>query len=184
MTEPEPTTPEGTTLVTPRMLEVQGEWTEPVSCLPIEASDIRRWAIAVYWPEPPPPLYWDKDYAQTTRWGEIIAPRDFNPFAWPIVRPETLDFWLIDSILPQRARGSSEGQSEVTVGNRGMNGGQMDEHGVVMRPGDVITQRSRLLDWKERHTSLGHTIFTRTEHLWENQDGAMVKRRINTLIRY
>ena len=28
---------------------------------------------------------WLKD--ATTRWGGIIAPREFNPFAWPAIRP-------------------------------------------------------------------------------------------------
>ena len=55
---------------------------------PISESDIRKWAIAVYWPETPPRQFWDAEYARTTRWGGIVAPEEFNPFAWPIERKE------------------------------------------------------------------------------------------------
>ena len=60
---------------------------------PIAASDIRKWAIAVYYPEIPPRLFWDEDYAATSRFGGIVAPEEFNPFAWitrdpgPTMRP-------------------------------------------------------------------------------------------------
>ena len=33
---------------------------------PISESDIRRWAIAVYYPAEPPRLYWDAEYAKNT----------------------------------------------------------------------------------------------------------------------
>src|SRR3954469_16209252 len=49
---------------------------------PVSASDIRRWAIAVYYPEPPPRHFVDEDYARTTPFGGIVAPEEFNPFAW------------------------------------------------------------------------------------------------------
>src|SRR5436305_14710669 len=49
---------------------------------PISTSDIRKWAQAVYYPEPPPRLYWDEAYAATTKHGGMVAPEDFNPFAW------------------------------------------------------------------------------------------------------
>ena len=168
------------TLVTPRMRELQGVWSEPIRSHPIEVSDIRKWALATYWPEQPPRIYWDEDYARTTRWGGIIAPRDFNPFAWPLDRPPTMDFWAIDAVLPL----PPPAMAEVSAGSRGMNGGQVDTFGVVLRPGDVATQQCRLLDWKERETRLGLTMFTRAEHRWVNQRGELIKQRVNTLIRY
>ena len=36
---------------------------------PITDSDIRRWAIAVYYPEPAPRLFWDAEYAAGTCTG-------------------------------------------------------------------------------------------------------------------
>ncbi|MYB42436.1 MAG: MaoC family dehydratase, partial [Chloroflexi bacterium] len=75
------------TLVTEEMIEAKGVWGDEDTSHPVTESDIRKWAIATYWPDKPPPLYWDDDYARGTKWGGIIAPRDFNPFAWPVDRP-------------------------------------------------------------------------------------------------
>jgi hypothetical protein len=69
-------------------------------------------------------------------------------------------------------------------GRRGMNGGQVDTYGEPMRPGDVITSRSRLRDWDERETRLGLTLFSFSETEWRNQDDALVKVRVATAIRY
>ena len=65
-----------------------------------------------------------------------------------------------------------------------MNGGQVETFGVPIRPGDVITARTRLKDWNERTTRLGLTLFTNTETEWRNQKGEHVKTRISTGIRY
>lgn len=154
-------------LVTPDMIERKGVWVDERVSPPIAASDIRKWAIAVYWPEKPPAVFWDDEYAKTTKWGGIIAPQDFNPFAWPVDRP---------------ARATNA--ANAGRGGRNMNGGQTDTYGVPQRPGDVITTRSRLSDWNERQTRLGQTLFVFNETEWRNQNGELVKRRISTGIRY
>ena len=74
------------TLISAEMEAAKGKWGEPRTSPPISASDIRKWAIATYWPDTPPAIYWDEDYARTTRWGGLVAPPDFNPFAWPVKR--------------------------------------------------------------------------------------------------
>ena len=160
-------TTEEETLVTAEMLERKGVWGESRVSPPISESDIRKWAIASYWPETPPRLFWDADYAASTTWGGLIAPQDFNPFAWPIDRPP------IQSMADRSSRG-----------NRGMNGGQVETFGVPMRPGDVITARSRLKEWNERTTRLGLTLFSFTELEWRNQRDELVKTRISTGIRF
>jgi len=171
------TEPEGETLVTREMLERKGVWGSTRVSPPVSESDIRKWAIAVYWPETPARIYWDVDYAATTRWGTIIAPRDFNPFAWPIVEAR--------AERPARERATADGdKGRSNKGRRGMNGGQVDTYGVPMRLGDVITSRSRLRDWDERETRLGLTLFSFSETEWRNQDSALVKLRVATAIRY
>ena len=75
------------TLVTKDMEERKGVWGEERTAPPVSESDIRKWGIASYWPEQPPRIFWDEAYAKGTRWGGIIAPNDFNPFAWPVDRP-------------------------------------------------------------------------------------------------
>ena len=73
------TEPEDETLVTPEMLERQGVWGSVRVSPPVSESDIRKWAIAVYWPETPPRIYWDVDYAATTRWGDDHRPARLQP---------------------------------------------------------------------------------------------------------
>ncbi len=153
-------------LVTPEMEARRGLWGLPRASLPIERYDIRVWAIAAYWPAAAPRLYWDEEYATGTRWGGIVAPQDFNPFGWPV----------------GARRDPPEGFS--APGVPAINGGQSDEYGVPMRPGDWITKRSRLLEWRERETRMGPTLFITTEVLWLNQRGAFVRRRLSSNIRY
>ena len=157
------------TLVSPAMHESKGVWSREFVSFPIALSDIRKWAIAVYWPETPPRLFWDEEYAGTTRWGGIIAPQDFNPFAWPIKTEMPLER------LAPRSHGK---------GSRGMNGGQIDTYFEVMRPGDVIRARHRLRDWNEATTRFGLTLFMYTETEWWNQHDKLVKRHVQIFIRY
>jgi acyl dehydratase len=157
------------TLVTPEMHDRKGVWGNERVSPPVSESDIRKWAIATYWPEKPPAIHWDEDYAKTTQWGGIIAPPDFNPFAWPVERPQR----------PASGGGGARGR-----GRTGLNGGQTDTYGVPMRPGDVVTSKSRLKDWNEREGRMGLTLYTFTETEWRNQNDELVRTRISTGIRY
>ena len=159
-----------TTLVTDEMRQRRDAWSEPIVSRPVSLNDIVKWAIAVYWPERPPPLFWDEDYARTTRFGGLIAPQDFNPFAWPVDRPP-----------PPKGQ---EGATTAGVGQRVMNGGQTDTFGVPMRPGDVIRSSEALVNWEEREGRLGLTLFSYREIRWTNQDDGLVKSRIAVRIRY
>lgn len=160
------------TLVTEDMVARKGVWGAERVSPPISESDIRKWAIAVFWPEQPPPIFWDAAYATNTRWGGIIAPPDFNPFAWPVEPPRRKEkVKAAEGAAPKR---------RLQV----MNGGQVDTYGPPMRPGDVITARNRLRDWEERETRLGLTLFSYSEDEWHNQHGELVKRRVSTMIRY
>lgn len=152
------------TLVNQAMIDARDQWSDPVAAPPVSLSDIRKWAIAVYWPDTPPRVYWDEDYAKTTKYGEIIAPQDFNPFAWPVEQSA-------------RAPRPTEG-----IGTQAMNGGQVDTFGVPQRPGDVVSTTTALVDWNERTTRLGLTLFAVTEVRWTNQKGELVKSRQSTSI--
>ncbi len=145
---------------------------------PIAESDIRRWAIATYWPEKPPRIYWDVEYARTTKHGGIVGPPDFNPFAWPVERVQP------GRAAMRTAEGGRGRDGKSRKGMNAMNGGQTDTYGVPMRPGDVIKSRTRLVDWKERQGRLGLTLYTFTETEWTNQHGELVRRRISTGIQY
>ncbi len=147
---------------------------------PISASDIRKWAIAVYYPEDPPRLFWDEDYAATTVHGGIVAPEDFNPFAWMAADPPGI-----------RRAGDGGGVTlEATLGLEppkttfNLNGGLEVTYGARMRPGDVITAVSSLSGYQERQGRLGLMLFTTQSDRWTNQDGVLVKSSSMTLIRY
>jgi hypothetical protein len=157
--------------VSQEMLDRRNVWSPPRTSPPISVSDIRKWAIAVYWPEEPPRLYWDEEYAKTTHWGGIIAPQDFNPFAWPVEQKDN-----VRNAAPVRVN------SERPL--TGMNGGQTDTYGVPMRPGDVITTRSALVDWEENEGRLGLTLYIYNEIRWTNQKDELVKTRRSVAIRY
>jgi hypothetical protein len=157
------------TLVTPQLEAQKGVWTAEQVSDPISASDIRKWAIAVYWGETPPRIYWDEQYAKSTRWGGIVAPEDFNPFAWPIRTPPPPPFL---GPLPSGRRGNA------------LNGGVVDTLGVKMRPGDVITSRMRVTHWEERQGRNGLTLYMYVETQWTNQKDEIVKTRVVTIIRY
>jgi hypothetical protein len=159
------------TLVTREFARQRGVWSEPRTAPPIGLTEIRRWAIAVYWPDHPPRIFWDQDYALGTRYGGVIAPWDFNPFAWPLERPP----------LPP---GFGSMDQDAPSGQRLLNGGYTDRFGAPMRPGDSITEISALISWEERKTSLGLTLFSHFEYRWTNQNNRLVKERTKTFIRY
>jgi MaoC dehydratase-like protein len=156
-------------LVTPELEALKDVWTDHKTSFPISESDIRRWAIAAYYPEPPPRLFWDAEYAASTRWGGIVAPEDFNPFAWPIPTGDETD----------------AASSIVRVGSGAvMNGGQADVFGVRMRPGDLITSRRRLAKFEERQTKSALMLFSYYETEWRNQHDEVVKTRTGTVIQF
>ena len=170
-----------TTHISEAMLGAVGTELERRVSYPISASDIRRWAVAVYYPEEPPRLFWDERYAAGTRYKGIVAPEDFNPFAWMSAEPPG---------IPPRQRPNDPNMTEIRLGIPGpglafqLNGGLETEYGVRMRPGDVITSVQRLGGYHEREGRLGRMLFTVMESTWTNQDGELVKRTENTLIRY
>jgi hypothetical protein len=136
---------------------------------PISESDIRKWAIAVYWPETPPRQFWDAAYARKTRWGGIVAPQEFNPFAWPIERREATRL------------GGPLGKGP---GQRGLNGGSEAQYHEPMRPGDVIRSGTKLIEVYEKTGRLGLMMFLINETTWTNQHGDLVKVDRKTSIRY
>jgi hypothetical protein len=156
------------------------EFMERVS-FPVSVSDIRRWVVAVYYPEVPPREYWDEEYAATTPAGGIVAPEEFNPFAWmtqagPVARD-----------APSELQSGAEERLGIPppATTKMLNGGMESTYTEVrMRPGDVIRSVMRLAEYSEREGRLGLMLFTVTETLWTNQDRALVKTQRDVLIRY
>jgi len=129
-----------------------------VTSPPVSLSDIRKHAIAVYWPEKPPRRFWDEDYARQTSWGGIVAPEDFNPFAWPIEGPGRLPNGVD---LPEMART--------------FNGGSDAEYFSPVRPGDVVTAVETMADAFMRTGRSGRLLMLVSEVKWTNQRNEPVK---------
>lgn len=165
------TNAEPETLVTDAMHAEKGVWGSERTSYPVSESDIRKFAIAVYWPEEPPRIFWDAEYARGTRFGGIVAPEDFNPFAWEVGNKGLSTIGAQPGSTPKK-------------GENVLNGGQQDFFFTRMRPGDVIRSRSRLSHWEERVGRNGLTLFAYNETEWHNQRDELVKRRISTAIRY
>ena len=115
--DPKPSTPSGAampgTFLTQETIDKIGRTLAPVAAPAVGVNDIARWATATYWPERPPPVYVDADAAASTPWGGIVAPRDFDPFAWMPERPWSGD-WLFGM--------------GVEPGRRVLNGGQWNRY--------------------------------------------------------
>ena len=147
---------------------------------PIAASDIRRWAIAVYHPGPPPAGFWDEEAAARSRHCGIVAPEEFNPFAWMTAEPSgPQDVDRTDPDLTEKALGIDGPGLKFQL-----NAGLEVEYHERMRPGDVITAERRLAGYREREGRLGLMLFTTVEETWTNQAGGLVKVLRQTGIRY
>ncbi len=168
------TSSDGQSLITDAMREWVGAKAPPLTSPPISESDIRRAAISIYWPEVPPRIYWDAEHAAQTRWGGIIAPEEFNPFAWMIGRahvgphPDHLDDAqeALEKARTLRPPGAPPNY---------LFGGVDTVYLERMRPGDEITSVITVTDLYERSGRLGAMIFYITEETWTKQTGVVVK---------
>lgn len=169
-----------TTYISPAMAAAVGSELSRQVSYPIAESDIRKWAIAVYYPEHPPALFWDAGFAATTVHGGLVAPEDFNPFAWMVAeRGGVAGPGDNDPQATEKRLGVEPPPVEFQL-----NGGISVTYGERMHPGDVITSVSRLGGYRERTGRLGLMLFTTTDTTWTNQLGTMVRRTEGTVIRY
>jgi acyl dehydratase len=129
--------------------------------LPVDANDIRRWAQAIWYPESPPADQFDVTVAADGPWRGLVAPRDFNPYAWhPDFHPEAYP-WM-------RGMGTEPGR-------RGLNGGQRTWYGAPIRPGDVIGSEVSLIDTYEKEGRIGTMLFLVDQARWTNQRNELVR---------
>lgn len=171
--EPAPTAPSGHAapgaFLDEATIEMIGRTLPPVAAPAVGANDIARWAIATYWPERPPAIYTNAKAAAATPWSGIVAPRDFDPFAWMPNRPWSGD-WLW-------GMGTEPGK-------RLLNGGQRNRYVQPIRPGDVISVTRRFVDVVERETKRGPMVFFTSEFRWTNQHDEPVRIGEQTTIYY
>ena len=172
----------GQTEAPPPVSYVSEQMRECVGCeldrrtsYPITSSDIRRWAVACYYPEPPPQRFCVVPAGPADR-GVPAAPEDFNPFAWLIAEPAGPPPSLRD---PEEVLGISGPDAPVRL-----RGGMSVEYGVPMRAGDVITSVRRLGGYDERNGRRGPMLLTTIVDTWTNQHDELVKSFEFTFIRF
>jgi hypothetical protein len=164
-------------LISDEMRAIVGRPLRRAVSFPIAAADIRRWAAAVHWPEPPPRRYWDEAHA--ARLGGLAAPEDFNPFAWMTAEPS-----------PDAPRIAMTGFSEAELGVAPPPFKAMllteirARHGAPMRPGDVIEGVWRIAAYAEREGRMGLTLYTTLAQELTNQRGEWVRTVESVFARY
>ncbi|PAK28050.1 hypothetical protein CJD44_01025 [Streptomyces sp. alain-838] len=170
-------------LVRPDMLAIVNQPYARKTSYPITASDIRRWAIAVHYPDTPPDPYLDPRAPED---GRLTAPLDFNPFAWGAAHTERTG----REIPPDpslRNSGAMEHHLGVAPPDlpHALNGGVAATYTrVAMRPGDVITAETVIAGYSAKKGRLGAMLLTETATTWTNQRAEIVKVHRMTLIRY
>lgn len=122
------------------------------------------------------PLYWDDDYAATTRYGGMIAPPDF--FGWPLK-------WEPEQTFPNSNELSEYMFKELTKAgyNRAINAGMESEFYRPVRPGDTLVMVSEIIALEEKVGKTGGNMLISTvETIITNQNGDLVARQRESAI--
>lgn len=131
---------------------------------PCTATDIRRWVMAMDYPNP---IHWDHDFAHASVWQGIVAPQSMAV---------ALDY----------GHGVQPACVGHIPGSHLIFGGEEWWHyGPRIRPGDHLTQKRRFHDYKVADTKFaGPTLFSRGDTLHLNQSGVPISKCRSTSIRY
>jgi len=146
-----------------RARELIGVWLRrdvhwPATYEPISPHDIRRWAM--YSVGDDNPLWSSMEYGRRTIWGSMIAPPTF--------------LYTIDSTIVAPGFG----------GIQWIHGGNDWEFYDVIRPGDTIVARARLLDVIEKSGQHARRfVIQRGEVLYSNQYGKTIARAECNILR-
>ena len=165
---------------------------DPVtSAEPLERGAMRRFVQAIMDTDP---VYWDEEYAKGTRYGGVVVP----PLAITSVSrrragsPDPLDHFKVDpdwdgasppaGVVRPVEPGSLPPVITPTL-PRLLNGGVAAEFFAYGRPGDYITARQKYVDITERTGRDGLMAIIVTETAYTNQDGLLLCKVRQTLIR-
>lgn len=135
----------------------------------VTKKDIRRYAQAI---GDTNPLYYDEQYARTTRYGGIVAPPLFcHTLAFEDVPAEQL-----------RPDGLPTELNVPLPTDRAIGGGSVFETGDPVRPGDVITVTKVIEDIYKKVGKSGELFFVVLDTTYTNQDGRVVARERGTFV--
>jgi acyl dehydratase len=114
------------------------------------------------------PLFLDEAVASSSPFEGLVAPFQF--YSIPFIDPLPHAALKEDGIAAAGAGGS---RPPIPL-PRTMAGGQEVEYVRPIRPGDVLTRRSRISDIDERQGSTGPLVFTTTETTYRDVAGGVV----------
>ncbi len=136
----------------------------PVVTAEVTQRDIERYAHAV---DNHNPLFLDEETARESPFGGLIAPFLFYPI--PFIRPLRHDELQEDGLPSEDA----ELKPPIPL-PRDLFGGQEVEYVRPIRPGDVLTRRSRISSIEERRGRSGPLVFVETEMTYHDSGGELV----------
>ena len=166
---------EAISIVTEAMRGIVGAVMRESVSYPISISDIRKWAMSVYYPETPPRYYWDEKVD-----GGIIAPEEFNPFAWMTQKPSPNDPPVSQTAFSEDELGVAPPVYTAIL----LTEIRVTHSGLRMRPGDVIRSTVRITDYFEREGRMGHMLYTTIADELTNQDGGWIRTNESVFVRY
>jgi acyl dehydratase len=131
---------------------------------PCNATDIRRWAQAMDYPNR---LHWDEEFAQKSKFGGIVAPQSFTV---------AMDYG--HGCHPS-CIGKVPGTHLIFAGE------EWWFYGEPVRPGDKLFQERTFAGYKVTDTGFaGPTMFADGDTVHRNQSGKLVAKERATSIRY
>jgi len=143
----------------------------------VTLQDIQRYALTI---GDDNPLYFDEEYAKSTPYGGIIAPPNYLTavISWGNGVPEAE---LTADGLGRRRDGE---YAFPIKAQRRMAGGQELEFHQPVRPGDLITRKSRTTGMEQREGKSGPFVLVYSEQRFFNQrDELLVTCRQTTIMR-
>lgn len=136
----------------------------------VTRKDIRRFAQAIGDTDP---LYYDEDYAKTTRFKSIVAPPLFaQAFGFEDVPPEQL--------LPD---GSPTEAAVPIPAKKLVGGGSVFENYIRFKPGDNIVVKSKITDIYSKQGKNGCLYFIVHETCFYNQRQELAAKEVTTFIK-
>lgn len=131
---------------------------------PCTATDIRRWVMAMDYPNP---IHWDGPFASASKFGGLVAPQSF-------------------AVAIDYGHGAQPACVGHVPGSHLIFGGEEWWHyGPRLRPGDRLTQRRHFHDYAVNDTQFaGPTLFQRGDTMHYDQHGTPVAKERSTSVRY
>ena len=160
---------ENDSLITPEiqsLLEKEATFTSPDE---VGKASIRRFAVAV---GDVNPLYLDEEYAKKSKYGGIIAP--------PTFVCETGQYYS-DELLED---GKPKDMQELApcIKTLAIRGGNEYEFFRPLRPEDVITARSKVIDIYEKTAKTGKLLFIIRQWTYANHKNEVIATNKETMI--